>query len=84
VEVVDMSMDREVAAVGPRRSAVMYTRVSTKEQEKEGFSIEAQEKLLRGYARQNGFEVLKEFQDAETAKEVGHTNFGAMAHPPSP
>jgi len=33
------------------RQAVVYARVSSKEQEKEGFSIAAQLKLLRDYAR---------------------------------
>jgi site-specific DNA recombinase len=36
--------------VQQRPTAVMYARVSSKEQEKEGFSIPAQLKLLRGYA----------------------------------
>ena len=33
-----------------RRQAVIYARVSSKEQEKEGFSIPAQLKLLKEYA----------------------------------
>ena len=35
-------------------TAVMYARVSSKEQEKEGFSIPAQLKVLRGYAEEHG------------------------------
>jgi hypothetical protein len=35
---------------GPERYAVIYARVSSKEQEKEGFSIPSQLKLLRTYA----------------------------------
>ena len=31
--------------------AVLYARVSSKDQEREGFSIPAQQKLLRQYAR---------------------------------
>ena len=38
-----------VAAPG-RKQAVIYARVSSKEQEKEGFSIPAQLKLLKEYA----------------------------------
>ena len=34
-------------------TAVIYARVSSKEQEREGFSIPAQLKLLREYAQKN-------------------------------
>jgi len=57
---------------------VVYARVSSKEQEKEGFSIPAQLKLLREYAVQHGFLVEKEFVDVETAKRTGRTSFGEM------
>ena len=36
------------------RKAVVYARVSSKEQEKEGYSIPAQLKLLKDYAVQEG------------------------------
>ena len=58
--------------------AVLYARVSSKEQEKEGFSIPAQQKLLREYARKNGFAVVQEFTDVETAKAAGRGEFGKM------
>jgi site-specific DNA recombinase len=60
------------------RKAVTYARVSTPEQEKEGFSIDAQKKLLIGYAQTNGLNIVKEFVDIETAKLCGRTNFGEM------
>jgi site-specific DNA recombinase len=62
-----------------RRQAVVYARVSSKEQEKEGFSIPAQLKLLKEYAAANGFTVLQEYVDVETAKQTGRTAFGEMA-----
>jgi site-specific DNA recombinase len=62
----------------PRSQAVIYARVSSKEQEKEGFSIPAQLKLLRQYATDQGFSVLQEYVDVETAKQAGRTNFTAM------
>ena len=37
------------------KTAVIYARVSSKEQEREGFSIPAQLKLLRDYAVRNDF-----------------------------
>lgn len=58
--------------------AVIYARVSSKEQEKEGFSIPAQQKLLAGYAADQRFEVVREFVDVETAKRAGRTGFGEM------
>lgn len=66
--------------------AVLYARVSSKEQEKEGFSIAAQVKLLQSYALGNRISVAKEFIDVETAKETGRTHFEEMlrylkAHP---
>ena len=60
------------------REAVLYVRVSSKEQEKEGFSIPAQRKLLREYADQHTFEIVREFEDIETAKRAGRTAFGEM------
>ena len=51
-------------------TAVVYARVSSKDQEREGFSIPAQLTLLHEHARQHGFEVLEEFIDVETAKHV--------------
>ena len=60
------------------RTAVIYTRVSSREQEQEGFSLDAQTKLLRAYAERNGFEVIRAFEDVETAKTAGRKQFGEM------
>ncbi len=58
--------------------AVLYFRVSSKEQKQEGYSIPAQKKLLREYAKANSFKIVKEFEDDETAKSAGRTGFGKM------
>src|SRR5574344_480461 len=58
--------------------AVIYARVSSKEQEREGFSIPAQLELLRAYAFRNNITVIKEFEDVETAKCTGRTKFNEM------
>jgi site-specific DNA recombinase len=63
---------------GQRSIAVVYARVSSKEQEKEGFSIPAQLKLLRGYAADHRLTVIEEFVDVETAKRSGRPGFTAM------
>ena len=57
---------------------VIYARVSSREQEREGFSIPAQFKLLKEYALKNGFQIVKEYSDAETAKKAGRTNYNEM------
>ncbi len=60
------------------RQAVLYARVSSKDQEREGYSIPAQLKLLREYARTHDFELVREFLDVETAKTTGRKQFGEM------
>jgi site-specific DNA recombinase len=60
------------------RKALSYARVSSKEQEKEGFSIPAQQKLLQSYAANNHFIIAQDYVDVETAKATGRTNFEQM------
>ncbi|MBZ5596378.1 MAG: recombinase family protein [Acidobacteriia bacterium] len=64
-------------AVDTRRLAVLYARVSSKEQE-QGYSIPAQQDLLRPYGTQIGVRIAEEFVDAETAKTTGRLGFGTM------
>jgi hypothetical protein len=73
------SRARQQTAAKPRsgRTAVMYVRVSSKEQE-QGFSIPAQRQLLTEYADREGIHVVQEFEDVETAKRAGRTSFGEM------
>ena len=47
--------------------AVIYCRVSSREQEETGYSLPAQEKLLREYAERKGLNVVKVFSVAESA-----------------
>src|SRR5215467_6612569 len=61
-----------------KRKAAIYARVSSKEQEKEGFSIPAQLKLLTTYAAEKGFSVVQQYVDVETAKKTGRSGFTAM------
>jgi site-specific DNA recombinase len=73
-----MANSPKIFAGDPVRKAVVYARVSSKEQEKEGFSIPAQLKLLKDYATAQGFAVTKEYVDVETAKQIGRTALGEM------
>ena len=66
----------EESGNGVRRKAVVYARVSSKEQEL-GFSIDAQRNLLLRYASERNFKI-EEFSDVETAKTVGRPGFNAM------
>lgn len=58
--------------------AVAYVRVSSKEQKEEGYSIPAQKRLLWEFAKKNSLQIVQEFEDNETAKKAGRTNFGLM------
>jgi site-specific DNA recombinase len=56
----------------------LYARVSSREQEREGYSIPAQRRLLIEYARACGFQIEHEFIDIESAKNTGRKEFGKM------
>lgn len=60
------------------KKAVLYARVSSTRQDKDGFSIPAQIKYLHEYAAKNGIEIAEEFVEAETAKKAGRTQFNNM------
>ncbi len=60
------------------RTCVVYARVSTAEQEREGFSIPAQLKMLTEYARVNTLNLLDVYTDSETARSTGRTGFNRM------
>ncbi len=49
--------------------AVIYARVSSKEQEETGYSLEAQLKLLREYASSKDVKIAKEFRVSESASK---------------
>lgn len=62
------------------QNVVIYARVSSKDQEKEGFSIPAQLELLKSYATKNNMLIIKEYEDVETAKCAGRTKFNEMVN----
>ena len=64
------------AASSVQRKAVLYARVSSKDQEL-GYSIAAQQQLLRRYAAEQNL-TFEEFSDVETAKSIGRPGFAAM------
>ena len=56
---------------------VIYTRVSSKEQE-EGFSLDAQEEILRKYANAKEFQITHEYREVHSAKAPGRPKFQHM------
>ncbi len=48
--------------------AVYFARVSTREQAEEGYSLSAQEKLLKEYAEKQDFQIAKKFAVPESAR----------------
>ena len=62
---------------GAERQALVYARVSSKEQE-QGYSIAAQHELLRPYGARQEMVIASEFVDVETAKTTGRPGFAAM------
>jgi site-specific DNA recombinase len=51
----------------PGKKAVLYCRVSSKEQEESGYSLPAQQKFLKEHADKNGLEVVNVFSISESA-----------------
>lgn len=57
---------------------VIYARVSTKEQQTEGYSIPAQLKAIRAFCEAQGLSPVSEFVEAESAGKAGRKRFGEM------
>ena len=60
------------------RSVTAYIRVSTEEQARHGYSIEAQRQVLRDYAEGHQLDIVEEFVESESAYRPGRPGFKAM------
>jgi site-specific DNA recombinase len=60
------------------KPAVLYARVSSREQQQEGYSIQSQLKTIHEYADRSGFSVSREFIEIESAKAPGRAVFDEM------
>ncbi|MGB8656637.1 MAG: recombinase family protein [Candidatus Zixiibacteriota bacterium] len=58
--------------------ALLYTRVSSKEQEKEGYSLDAQEKLGCEYALRKNLNITRSWKVSESAWKQERTAFNQM------
>jgi len=54
---------------------VIYTRVSTEDQKENGFSLQDQERRLRQYCRQKGFNIIRHYQDECSGKNFNRPEF---------
>jgi len=62
----------------PLKSAIIYARVSSKKQVKEGGGIESQATRCRAYASSRGYEVVAMFTDDMTGSKARRPGMDAM------
>jgi site-specific DNA recombinase len=60
------------------QKAVLYVRVSSLEQEKEGYSLDAQEKMGHDYALKKGMEIVRVWKITESAWKSERSAFNQM------
>ncbi len=59
-------------------TAIIYARVSSKQQDRKGYSIPKQIEICQRYAYENGLEVIATFDEKESAKNTGRVKFGQV------
>ena len=57
------------------RTAILLVRVSSREQDEEGYSLSAQERSLREYADKHGFKIIRVFSLIESASKAARKQF---------
>lgn len=60
-----------------KRTAVIYTRVSTEEQTK-GYSLQTQLERCQAFAGEKGYVVSKDFRESESGEEIDRTELNNM------
>ena len=60
------------------KKVVTYSSVTSKDQAKAGYSLEAQLEQLRKFAEENNLEIIKEFSDVASAYETDRERFNEM------
>lgn len=61
-----------------QEKVVIYTRVSSQEQAKKGYSLEAQQENLRKYAKANNLKIVKEFSDIASGSDKNRNGYQKM------
>ena len=59
-------------------SVIIYTRVSTEDQKENGFSLQDQERRIRKYCNDQGFDIIAHYQDDYSAKDFNRPEFQKM------
>ena len=57
---------------------IIYTRVSTEDQKENGFSLQDQERRIRKYCDEQGYNVIAHYQDDSSAKDFNRPQFQKM------
>lgn len=61
------------------KKAIVFARVSSKDQEVTGYSLDSQKKLLQQYAKKNKLDVVKEYSISESASgRIQRQRYGEM------
>ena len=60
------------------KQALLYVRVSSKEQAQDGYSLDAQQKLGHEYAKRHGFEIVRTWKVAESAWKRHRAEFNQL------
>lgn len=60
------------------KKAILYSRVSTKEQEETGFSLDHQETQLRRFCQENGISIVESYREAHSAKSFDRPKFNEI------
>lgn len=60
------------------RECVLYRRVSSKEQENEGWSLDSQLREAHAWAGRNGYRIIGDFVESHTARREGRPAFKKM------
>lgn len=59
-------------------NAIIYTRVSTDEQEEKGYSLRDQTARLEKHCRERNIEIIKHYEDGHSAKTFERPEFGKL------
>lgn len=60
------------------KRALIYSRVSTKEQALTGYSLEYQEQQLIKFCHENGITIIESFKESHSAKSFDRPEFNRM------
>jgi len=78
IERTNKKGELKMANLTETQKVVIYSRVTSKNQAKAGYSLGLQREELRKYAEENNLEIIKEFSDVASAYETDREGFNEM------